>query len=280
MRDDHAGAGGRDRVTEAAAAAVDVHDLLRDAELARLAATGTEQNASLISNRSMSSIDEPGAVERLRDRERRAEAGVARARRPTDAHDTISRHRLQAVRLGVVAASRRTIAAAPSLSPDELPAVTLKPSISGWSGLSVGELLHRRRRGAGARRPRTSRVLAVAALHLDGHDLLLERALVDRLERAGRATVRAHSSTSARVRPISRAVFSPTVIDMSNAGASGVSGWLGDIHSCARRRAERGFIDCGDVDSGSRCRRRRRRLSMPALMLAAAICTAPMPDAQ
>ena len=42
----------------------------------------------------------------------------------------------------------------------------------------------------------------------------------------------AHSSTSRRVRPISRAVFSPTVIDMSNAGASGVSGWLGDIHIC------------------------------------------------
>ena len=89
----------------------------------------------------------------------------------------------------------------------------------------------------------------------------------------------AHSSTSSRVRPISRAVFSPTVIDMSNAGASGVSGWLGDIHCCGSPPGSSTFHDCGAVlwlwvPPATTTR------SMPARMLPAPICTALSPAAQ
>ena len=75
------------------------------------------------------------------------------------------------------------------------------------------------------------------------------------------------------------AVFWPTVIDMSNAGASGVSGWLGDIHGASSSPGSTRFIALGDVESDS-APPTMRTSSMPAMMLAAPDCTGAMPDAQ
>ena len=74
------------------------------------------------------------------------------------------------------------------------------------------------------------------------------------------------------------AVFQPTVIDMSNAGASGVSGWLGDIHGCISSVPITRFIAAGELEIDAPPA--ITTVSMSALMLAAAPCTAAMPDAQ
>ena len=75
------------------------------------------------------------------------------------------------------------------------------------------------------------------------------------------------------------AVFHPTVIDMSNAGASGVSGWLGDIHGSMSSVPRPRFIAAGEVEIDSAPPAITTR-SMPARMLAAAPWTAAMPEAQ
>ncbi len=75
------------------------------------------------------------------------------------------------------------------------------------------------------------------------------------------------------------AAFHATVIDMSNAGASGVSGWLGDIHGAMSSVPRTRFMDAGDVDTDSDPPV-MTTLSMPARMLAAPPWTAAMPDAQ
>ena len=100
-RDDHARTGARDRVTEAGAAAVDVHDLLRDPELAR---RGDRHRAERLVD--LPEVDvgdrQAGAVERLRDGERGREPGARRLepdRRPRDD----AGHRREAVRRGVLA---------------------------------------------------------------------------------------------------------------------------------------------------------------------------------
>ncbi len=74
-------------------------------------------------------------------------------------------------------------------------------------------------------------------------------------------------------------MFSPTVIDMSNVGASGVSGWLGDIHICGSPPGSSTFHDCGEVLRLSVPPAMTTR-SMPARMLPAPICTALSPEAQ
>ena len=148
----------------------------------RVDATHIDANASLISNE-VDVLDlEPGALERLRDRVRRAEAGVGRRSTPTEAHDLTIASGLRPC--SSRSRSRRGPSRrAPSLSPDELPAVMLKPSISGCSGFSDASF---------SIVVVAARVLvdledlglAVAALHLEREDLLLEAALVDRLDRA------------------------------------------------------------------------------------------------
>ena len=74
-------------------------------------------------------------------------------------------------------------------------------------------------------------------------------------------------------------MFSPTVIDMSHAGASGVSGWLGDIHAVSSpverdRRVVTGLLVRLSVPPAT------ITWSIPAMMLPAAICTALRPAAQ
>ncbi len=66
---------------------------------------------------------------------------------------------------------------------------------------------------------------------------------------------------------------------MSNAGASGVSGWLGDIHGFTSSVPMTRFIEDGEVETDS-APPAITTVSMSALMLAAAPCTAAMPDAQ
>ena len=86
-------------------------------------------------------------------------------------------------------------------------------------------------------------------------------------------------SISSRVTPTFWAVFQPTVIDMSNAGACGVSGWLGDIHGFISSVPITRFIELGDVEIDS-APPAMTTVSIPAMMLPAAVCTAAMPDAQ
>ena len=66
---------------------------------------------------------------------------------------------------------------------------------------------------------------------------------------------------------------------MSNAGASGCSGCEGDIHGPQSSVNGVRFVVCGVVDMLSDPPA-ITTLSMPAMMLPAAPCTAPMPDAQ
>ena len=88
---------------------------------------------------------------------------------------------------------------------------------------------------------------AVAQRDLDREDLLLEAALVDRLRpRAWCERVRPLVHVLAGEAAPVCAVFQPTVIDMSNAGASGVSGWLGDIHGASSSVPSMRFIAFGE----------------------------------
>ena len=80
--------------------------------------------------------------------------------------------------------------------------------------------------------------------------------------------------------PARRAVFSPTVMDMSHCGALACSGWLGDIHGWGSM-AEAG-MDLNDRGEELRLSvpPATTTSSMPARMLPAAICTALRPAAQ
>ena len=76
-RDDHARTGGRDRVTEAAAAAVHVDDRRVDAE--RADRRHRHRAERLVDLDQVDVVDgEAGTLERLRDRDRRAHAGAGR----------------------------------------------------------------------------------------------------------------------------------------------------------------------------------------------------------
>ena len=204
-------------------------------------ATHIDANASLISKRSTSSIASPARVKRLRDRDRRARGRCRRGRRRRRprAHD---RERLEAVRLR--GRSATTSAAAPSLSPDELPAVIVKPSISGCSGLSAASfsiVVSRRGCSSTVETSRPSRASP----------------------RSGRSPPRSGPRRSPRPRAVRpqrpgvhllagdaafSAVFQPTVIDMSIVGASGGSGWVGDIQA-TRLVGRRPLLNRGDVDA-------------------------------
>ena len=94
------------------------------------------------------------------------------------------------------------------------------------------------------------------------------------MRRAFGATCSAHSSDAARLMPARRAVFSPTVIDMSHCGASACSGWLGDIHGWGSS-AEAGMdLNARGVELRLSVPPATTTVSMPARMLPAPICTA------
>ena len=161
--------------------------------------------------------------------------------------------------------------------PDAFPAVTVGESSSGWMGLSSPSVSTvTPRRGCSS----TLNVRAVPSRSTYSTGTISSSNAPESIEAiAWPWLYAAHSSTSRRVRPISRAVFSPTVIDMSNAGASGVSGWLGDIHICGSppgwrhprlRRRARALRAAGDDDA---CPCRHGCCPRPS-------CTALRPDAQ
>ena len=66
---------------------------------------------------------------------------------------------------------------------------------------------------------------------------------------------------------------------MSKAGALGDSGWLGDIHGAISSVPSTRFMADGELEMLSAPPAITTR-SMPARMLAAAPCTAAIPDAQ
>ena len=188
--DDHAGAGGRDRVAEAAAAAVDVDDRRVDAE--RADGRHRHRAERLVDLEQVDVVD--GRARHARapwGSRRRAHAGAARLdadRWPT----TRSGPAAQAVRVGVVAAGEH----------DRGGGVVDARRVAGGDGrvlelgverLELGERLdgHAAR---GCSSTANSRVTPSRSGYLDRHDLLLERARVDR--RDGLPwTVAAHSSS-------------------------------------------------------------------------------------
>ena len=106
-----------------------------------------------------------------------------------------------------------------------------------------------------------------------------KRPLVGRSRGALVRLVRPTRPSRSRVTSAWRAVFHPTVIDMSNAGASGVSGWLGDIHGCGSG-CRAGPSGCAASSRGSRCRRRSRPCPCRPGCSRPPIWTAVRPDAQ
>ena len=100
-------AGGADRVAVRDGAALDVDDVLGEAELAACTASAIAAKASLISTRSTSPMRPAGALQRLAHRRHRAEAEQAGLDR-ADAIGHQPRHRLQAVLLGPLRARRRS----------------------------------------------------------------------------------------------------------------------------------------------------------------------------
>ena len=163
-----------------------------------------------------------------------------------------------------------TSAAAPSLAPQAFPAVMLKPSISGCSTFSLASfsmLVSRRGCSSTAKRPCGVSMGTISSLNRPSSMAWI----------ACWWLRRAHASMSSLVTPALRAAFQPTVIDMSRLGASGRSGWVGDIqssHSSPTRILLRGEVDAEFTPPAM------ISSSMPARMLAAAFCTAARPAAQ
>ena len=87
----------------------------------------------------------------------------------------------------------------------------------------------------------------------------------------------AHASISSRLTPALTAAFQPTVIDMSMLGASGRSGWVGGNQATGSPSTI--LLNRGDVDAEF-TPPAMTSSSMPALILAAAPCTAACPAAQ
>ena len=108
----------------------------------RTTARDWEANASFSSTRSTSSSDDPGAREQLADGRDRADAHHARVDSGDGARDETRRAARAPSAARLLARWRRRAAAAPSLMPLELPAVTV-PSCRN-AGFSGGELLRRR----------------------------------------------------------------------------------------------------------------------------------------
>ncbi len=123
-----------------------------------------------------------------------------------------------------------TTAAAPSFSPAALPAVTVPPSSSGCSrGSAASRSIDVSARGCSS--VSKTRVPPLPSGTSTGTICSLNQPSAIDCD-ARWCECSAHSSDAARLMPASRAVFSPTVMDMSHCGASACSGWLGDIHGC------------------------------------------------
>ena len=131
----------------------------------RMQASAWAAKASLSSTTSMSSTVMPGALPApCAMRRHRADAhDLRRAAGDRDALDP--RQRLQAVALGVVLASTTSTAAAPSVSGDEVPAVTVPSLVEG--GLQPGQRL-----GGGVGRGCSRRARRAAPFAVDRHDLV------------------------------------------------------------------------------------------------------------
>ena len=126
-----------------------------------------------------------------------------------------------------------TIAAAPSLSPDELPAVMLKPSISGCSGVSAASfsiVLPRRGCSSVAKVTVSPSRRFTSIGKISSSNLPLSIASTART-----CDCHAQWSISSRVTFAFCAEFHPTVIDMSKAGA------LGDL-GVTRRHPRRHLV--------------------------------------
>ncbi len=158
-----------------------------------------------------------------------------------------------------------------------MPAVIGKSGISGCNGLSVAIFsIVLLRRGCSS----VSKILVVPSRIVTSMATISSCRRPSSIAAIARSCERtAHASQSARVSPADCAVLYPTVMDMSKAGASGVAGCDGDIHCSYSSVPSLRFIVCGDVDNDSDPPA-MTTLSMPAMMLAAAPCTAAMPDAQ
>ena len=178
--DDHAGTGGGHRVTERAARAVRVRDVLGEAEHA--ARRDRHRRERLVDLGEVDVADrQAGALERLRDRGDRAEAGVAGLHARRGPRDDLG-ERGETVRLGVVAADdhhrRRRVVEARRVAGRDREVLDL-----GVQRLERRHLLHR---------AAAARVLvgvedlrrAVAHRDLDRDDLLLQATFVDRGDRA------------------------------------------------------------------------------------------------
>ena len=85
---------------------------------------------------------------------------------------------------------------------------------------------------------------------------------------------------SSRLMPAFTAAFQPTVMVMSRIGASGVSRWLGESQSSSHSSVPgtRQFV-LGEVELDWTPPATTTR-SMPAMIDAAALCSAPSPEAQ
>ena len=138
----------------------------------RVAAIGTEANASLISHRSTSAIFQAGPVQRPRDGDRRRQPGVGR-RHPAVAH----------ARMTASGSSPRACGERAAGHHERGGAVVDAGRVAGGDGESLDlrvqrlqrcQLLQRRCRGGGARRWRTSTKSPSRRGHLEREDLRRE----------------------------------------------------------------------------------------------------------
>ena len=185
---------------------------------------------------------------------------------PTDAH---------ARTVASAGSPRRSLAtastAAPSLAPQALPAVIENPSISGCNGLSDGQLLD-----AGV----AARVLVdleQPVRRLDRDDLLLEAPLVDGLDRLAVRPQRPLVHLLAAHAGLDRGVPADgdRHVHVGRIGPVGVGGRKPVDHLAVDASA----LNRGDVDAEF-TPPAITSWSMPARMLAAALCTAAWPAAQ
>src|SRR5690606_22833199 len=242
----------------------------------RTAAIGTEAKASLISNSSTSPTVRPafsGAWGTAFTGAKPVRTGST----PTEAHDLITA-RTGRPCSSAYSAEVTTTAAAASLRPEELPAVMLNPGISGWSGLRAASFSAVvPRRGCSSvsntvREPsgRVTRSGTISSVNRPSSIAWTARWWLRS----------AHASMSSREMDASRAVFQPTVMDMSPAGASAMSGWEGGRQGSSAssvpglNRRMTGAVESDSTPPATTAR------FMPAMTPAAAVWIAERPVAQ
>jgi hypothetical protein len=214
-------------MAEAAAAAVHVHDLVRQAEDTRRRYGHRRERLVDLDQVEVRDGD-AGALGRLRDREGGRQSGVAR-RYPHRRPRPDDRQRLEPVLLGVIAVGDDDRAAG-VVEAGCVPGRDAEPVDLRMQGRQLGELLRRR---VAARCSSTSNVRVSPRLPRIGTSMakISSRSRPSSVAAMARMCEwYAQLSCSSRLTPALTAVFQPTVIDMSMVGASGVAGWLGDSH--------------------------------------------------